>query len=245
MVEFKLTVAGATAGVTSLFESTPVYLRNYASDRDPDFFIHVTPEDLLFEAEQLRIEAVEEGFRPRVFTDPFLERTAIQRHFAEYLFDEGTLLVHGSAVAVDGKAYLFTAKSGTGKSTHTRLWREVFGQRAIMINDDKPFLQIRNGSVTAFGAPWSGKHGLDTNISLPLAGICLLQRGAENRITPAAPEELLPMLRHAAYKPLDPRKEADFLRLTGCLTKTVPLYKMLCRPDRAAAQAAFDAMRQD
>ena len=68
---------------------------------------------------------------------------------------------------------LFTAKSGTGKSTHTRYWLEAFGNRAAIINDDKPFIRLDTPAPMICGAPWSGKHGLDTNLSVPLAGICI------------------------------------------------------------------------
>jgi len=140
-------IAGYTARVTSLFESTPQYFRAYLTDDPPEFFISVTRENIDFEQADLLEEAHRDGFKPRVFTDPFLERAAIQRAFAEYLFDHGILLFHGSAVAVDGEGYLFTAHSGTGKSPHTRLWQQAFGDRAVIVNDDKPFLELRQDSI--------------------------------------------------------------------------------------------------
>ncbi len=242
MAEFHLKIAGAVAAITSLFDSTPHYLRAYLTEEAPRFSVTVTEENLRFEQAELDAEATEEGFRRRVFTDPFLERAAIQRAFAEFLFERNVLLIHGSAVAVDGKAYLFMAKSGTGKSTHTRYWREVFGQRAVMINDDKPFLQITQNGVTAFGSPWSGKHGLDTNTSAPLAGICILERGTENRIWHISPEDALPMALKQSYCPLDPSKTAQFEALIRRLTETVPLWRMTCIKDPQAAQVAYSAM---
>ena len=131
-------IAGQTAQVSSLFDSTRDYCRKYLTEENADFSVTVTREDLAFEQEALRQEALAEGIKVRTFTDPFLERTAIQRKFAEFLFDKDVLMTHGSTVAVDGKAYLFTAKCGTGKSTHTRLWRQVFGDRAVMINVAAP-----------------------------------------------------------------------------------------------------------
>lgn len=239
---FYLQIAGATARVDALFESTPVYLGKYAAATPADFTVTVTREKLQFEADALYQEALEEGFRVRQFTEPFLERAAIQRAFAEFLFDRDILLSHGSTLAVDGRAYLFAARSGTGKSTHTRLWMENFEGRAQMVNDDKPFLRIAEDGVTAFGSPWSGKHGLDSNISAPLAGICLLERGAENQIRPTSPEALLPMLRKESYRPLDPEKHTRFLELTAQLARTVPLWHMHCNKDLSAAAMAYNAM---
>ena len=198
----------------------------------------------MFEQEALIAEAREEGIRIRIFPDPFLERAAIQRKMAEFLFDHDVLLFHGSTVAVDGRAYLFTARCGTGKSTHTRLWRQVFGSRAVMVNDDKPFLRLTPEGVLACGAPWSGKHGLDTNITVPLAGICLLERGAENRIRKAEPQALLPMLRHQGYCPPNPEKQARYEALIQTLAASVPLWQMACTKAPQAALTAWEAMAE-
>ena len=242
MAQFKLKIAGQVAAVTSLFESTRDYCMRYLTEEEPDFAIIVTPEDLQFEQDALRQEALEEGMKVRRFTDPFLDRAAIQRKFAEFLFDHDTLLFHGSTVAVDRRAYLFTAKCGTGKSTHTRLWRQVFGDRAVMINDDKPFLRLTADGILACGAPWSGKHGLDSNITVPLAGICILERGSENIIRPIPPAEALPRLLHEACAPLDPGKMEKFHALVNVLAEKTPLWRMECTKDPRAAEVAFKAM---
>lgn len=244
MAEFNLQIAGKTATVSCLFESTPHQFSRYLTQNAPDFSITVVPEDLRFEQEELDREAREEGFRLRTFTDPFLERAAIQRRFAEHLLDHGILLLHGSTVAVDGKAFLFTARSGTGKSTHTRFWLEVFGDRARMVNDDKPFLQITGSGVVAHGSPWSGKHGLDSNISAPLAGICLLERGVENSIRRATPEELLPMLFHESAHPRDPSQAEAHRLLVEALSRNVPLWQMRCNKNPEAAIIAHRAMSE-
>jgi hypothetical protein len=83
MREFSMTIAGRTALVRPLFESTEHYCGRYPAEGTPDFEICVTPQDLAFEQEELDREAAEEGFRFRKFTEPFLERTAIARAFAE------------------------------------------------------------------------------------------------------------------------------------------------------------------
>ena len=241
MAEFRIKIAGAVAEVTSRFDSSRDYCGKYLTEEEPDFALKVTSEDLAFEQEQLYLEALEEGLRPRVFTDPFLDRAAIHRGMAEQLFERNTLMVHGSLVAVDGIGYLFTAaKCGTGKSTHTRLWREVFGNRAVMVNDDKPFLRIGPEGVTAWGSPWSGKHGLDTNVAVPLGGICLLERGMENRIRRTAPEELAALLKKESYCPQG--KQARHSALVEQLVEQVPVWKMACNRQRQAAEAAWEAM---
>lgn len=240
MAEFRLEIAGQVASVTSLFESTPHYFASYLTDREPDFSIEVTESDLRFEQKDADEEAREEGFRIRIFPDPFLERAAIQRKFADFLLDRDTILLHGSTVAVDGSGYLFTARSGTGKSTHTRLWCRAFGDRAVMVNDDKPFVQITDSTVLAHGSPWSGKHGLDRNICVPLRGICLLERGTENRIRKAEPGELAELLK--GYRPQSPQRAAGYERLLRKLLQQVPLWHMNCNKETEAAQIAYHAM---
>ncbi len=242
MAEFNIRIAGFTASVASLFASTKDYCARYLTEEMPMCHIAVTRKDLDFEQEFLRQEALEEGIKIRKFTDPFLERAAIQRKLADFLFGQGVLMTHGSTVAVDGKAYLFTARCGTGKSTHTRLWRQVFGDRAAMVNDDKPFLKITEAGVLACGSPWSGKHGLDTNITVPLQGICILQRGKENRIQRISPEEALPMLRHQSHCPLAPGMEQQFHWLVSRLAEQTPLWKMACNMDPQAAEVSHKAM---
>lgn len=242
MADFKIQIAGQVAAVHSLFESTRDYCRFYLTRETPDFSVVTTREDLVFEQEAALEEARLEGFRVRTFPDPYLERAAIQRKVAEHLITCDTLLFHGSAVALDGEGYLFTAKSGTGKSTHTRLWRQVFGDRAVMVNDDKPFLRIAEGGVLVCGSPWSGKHGLDANITVPLKGICILDRGSENRIRQIPPEEAMPMLFKQSIPPLDPGRMPKYLELVHALGIKTPLWHMDCTKTPQAAMVSWEAM---
>ncbi len=242
MAQFRIKIAGQVFSVSSLFESTRDYCRRYLTDEAADASITVTPEDLLREQAQLREEALREGMRVRIFTDPFLERTAIQNKVADHLLRRDTLLLHGSAVAVDGEGYLFTANCGTGKSTHTRFWREVFGSRAVMVNDDKPFVQLRPEGIFLWGAPWSGKHGLDTNITVPLKGICILHRGSENRILRISGQEALPMLLHQSNPPADGDWLPHYRQLVAHLAEQAPLWEMHCTKSPDAAETAYAAM---
>ena len=244
MAEFRIEIAGKVFAVRSLFDSTKDYCHAYLTDADAAFSVTVTREDIAFEQRFLDEEADEEGFRRRKFTDPFLERAAIQRAVAEALISCRTLLIHGSAIAADGKGYLFTAKSGTGKSTHTRLWRQLLGDRAVMINDDKPFIRLTEDGAQLCGAPWSGKHGLDTNITVPLAGICLLERGEQDAIAPLGKEDLLALLRQHGCPPLAQEKLAQYDALLQELAAVAAGWKMACTKDPNAALVAHTAMSQ-
>ncbi len=243
MEAFTMKIAEVAVQVVPLFQSTREYCRPYLIDREPEFIVQVTPADLAHEQMLLEREAVEEGLKIRKFKEPFLERSSIQRRVADFLVGRNTLMFHGSTVAVDGSAYLFTAPCGTGKSTHTRLWRELFGDRAVMVNDDKPFLQITSGGVLAFGSPWSGKHGLASNVCVPLKGICLLHRGSENRIHGSDVKNLIDILYHQAHQPEDPSLSNQASLLVDILAARVPLWEMYCNRELDAAQVAYDAMR--
>ena len=157
------------------------------------------------------------------------------------MLDFDTVLFHGSVIAVDGVGYLFTAKSGTGKSTHTRLWREYFGERAVMVNDDKPLLHIAD-TVTAYGTPYNGKHRLGTNTSVPLKAICILTRAENNHIEPITREQYT-MLLQQVYRPADMLKMVKTLELVDRLADGVKLYRLGCNMDISAAKVAYEGMK--
>ena len=146
-VSFCMALAGQAVGVSALFDETRAFCRDYLTDAPPSLRVEITPADIAFEKEKSRREAICEGRAPFDYSDAYLETLAVYRKIAAGLLDYDTLLFHGSVVAVDGAAYLFTAKSGTGKSTHTRLWQKQFGARAVMVNDDKPLIRIREDGV--------------------------------------------------------------------------------------------------
>ena len=234
MEAFTMEIAGLVVRVQPLFESTREYCKPYLSEKESEFFVQVTGEKLIFQQMLLEQEAIEEGLKIRKFTEPFLERATIQRKVADQLLTRNTLMLHGSTVAVDGRAYLFTAPCKTGKSTHTRLWREFFGDRAVMVNDDMPFLQITDCGVLAYGSPWSGKHGLATNMCVPLQGICILSRGKENVIHRAEAGSVIEILRHQAH--------GDANVLVDRLAELVPLWEMECNTQPDAARVSYSAM---
>ena len=244
MIDFTMRVAGQVVAVSAMYESSRAYCSAYLCEDTPAYAICITPEDIAFEREKSAREAALEGLPVREYDDAYLETIAIQRKLAEALFAHDTLLFHGSVVAVDGAAYLFTAKSGTGKSTHTRLWREVFGKRAVMINDDKPFLHVGEVGVTVFGSPWNGKHRLGSNIRVPLKAVCILERGAENVIRQIPANEALPMLLQQSSRPGDGSKMGKYLTMIDRLTRKAAFYRLQCNMEPQAAQVAYGAMSQ-
>ena len=236
--------ADRNVGIRALFPDVYDLCRDYRVDGTPDFVVSTTPSDIEFERDKSAREDALEGIPPRQYSDGYLETLAVYRKIAEQMPEYDTFLFHGSCIAVDGAGYLFTAKSGTGKSTHTRLWRELFGERAIMVNDDKPLIRIdANGTAVAYGTPWDGKHHLSSNISVPLRAVCVLDRSAENHIREITHSEALPVLLQQVYRPMNAAAMARTLTLIHRLTGCAKLYQLGCNMNIEAVQVAYEAMK--
>lgn len=244
MTEFTIKVAGQVAAVNALHESSRDYCRDYLCDEKPNITMVITPEDIALEREKSARTDLAEGFPTRDMSDAQLEITAIQRKLSEALFASDTLLFHGSAIAVDGVAYMFTAKSGTGKSTHTSLWRQYLGDRAVMVNDDKPFLRIEEDSILVCGSPWNGKHRLGTNICVPLKAICILERGIENQITKITAGEALFMLLQQSNRPADAKMLPKYMELLDAVAAHVDFYRLQCNMELNAAEVAYKTISE-
>lgn len=229
--------------ITSVYPAVQSMCRDYRAHGEADFEVVTTGADIAFEREKAAREDRLEGLPPRQYEEPYLETLAVYRKIAEKMPDYDTMLFHGSCIAVDGAAYLFTAKSGTGKSTHTRLWREYLGERAFMVNDDKPLIRVRDGKTVIFGTPWDGKHHLSRNTAVPLRALCILQRAAQNTIEPISAAESLPMLLQQVYRPADSEAMEKTLVLIESLAASVSLWRMGCNMDIEAAQIAYHAMK--
>lgn len=151
--------------------------------------------------------------------------------------------MHGSAVAVDGEAYIFTAESGTGKSTHARLWRENLDKRVIMVNDDKPFLRVEEDRIVVCGSPWNGKHGLGENIEVPLRAICVLEQAKENHIERIDFTDAIPVLMQQIYIPTQEAYTAEkALELADRIYSGVDLFRLGANMEPEAAKLSYGTM---
>ena len=242
MVEFSIRLAGLVISVAAQYPSTEVFCRDYLSAAPADLAVSVRPADIDAEREKSAQENGTNGGPVYRHSSAYLETLALYRKIAERLPEYDTMLFHGSAIAVDGCAYLFTAKSGTGKSTHTRLWRNMLGPRAVMVNDDKPLLRFSDTGFQVCGTPWNGKHRLSANIAVPLNAVCLLERSAENRIVPVSFREAFPLLLQQTYRPSDPAAMGKTLELIDRLGHSTALYRLQCNMDPSAAETAYVGM---
>ncbi len=199
---------------------------------EPDILITSDPERLRQQQPHLSLEDCE-----------YLSTGA---SFYRQLLRFDGMLLHASAVVLDGFAYLFSAPCGTGKSTHTALWLQAFGSdRAQILNDDKPALRRKDGRWYAYGTPWSGKTSQNRNLRVPLGGVCVLTRGETNSVEPFGGSRAAFALLEQTARPSEVGSRQKLLELVGALMEDVPVWKMRCTPTVDAAYMAQEIMSQE
>lgn len=165
--------------------------------------------------------------------------------FYRKLLDFNGMMLHASAVEVDGKAYLFSGPCTVGKSTHTRLWQEICEEKAIIINDDKPALRRLDNGWFAYGTPWCGKDGINENRKAKLGGICFLKQGTENSIRRVNKIEALRMILSQTAHKFKVEEQMDLkLKLVEQLINEIPIYELTNRPELEAAILSYETMRK-
>lgn len=161
--------------------------------------------------------------------------------FYERLTNFSGMMLHASCVEYEGKAYLFSARSGTGKSTHTHLWlKHLPGSR--IINDDKPAIRLVDGVYYAYGTPWSGKTDESVNEGVEIAGICFLSRG-ENAIKRIPGIKALKPFMDQTVRPSEKELMAKMLETLNGVLSDIPIYEMTCDISEEAVRTAYNGMK--
>lgn len=155
------------------------------------------------------------------------------------------LMLHASAVELNGKAYLFSGPCGTGKSTHTRIWQQTFGSAAQVFNDDKPALRCLDGKWYAYGTPWCGKDGINQNKKVPLAGICFLKQAPENKIRHLSAGEAAQRIISQTQRKFSRMENLNLmLQIVEKLALEIPVFELENRPEPEAALLSYETMRR-
>ena len=235
-------IAGKNIRITSNYEDIHRRGRPFRTEEEPDWEVVIKEEDYRIERDRLASQNWPWAYK---VTDERIEGVSALRKVSRLLLEEDTLMIHGSSVAVDGKAYLFSATSGTGKSTHARLWRETFGDRAMMINDDRPLLKISGEQILVYGSPFNGKHELSSNCCAPLQGIAKLERGEKNSIHRITPSEAWSKMVQHAFRPVDPEGTYKAMTLLEQILKRTPVWLLACNMNPEAAQLAYETMSKE
>lgn len=239
---FHVQLAGIVIEISSIYKDIFTLCHSYLTSGPAAFSISTTHEDITFEQKRPLCQDEPESIAPRRLYDGYMETLAVLRKIAELIPNHDAMLFHGSALALDGDGILFTAKSGVGKSTHARLWRERFGKRVQMVNDDKPLIKITDKGPFLCGTPWDGKHRLNQNISVPLKAVCLLHRSEENHIEAVSSREAWPLLMQQVYLPRNPVAVAKTLTLLDSLMKNTSLYSLGCNTEPEAVLTAYEGI---
>lgn len=226
-------IAGLKVEMNIRYDMLRLRSEKYLADfeGEPDIFIEA-PEETL---ELMRRKS------PNL-TDEQREYICTSAHFYNQLLSFDGFLLHSSAISYDGKAYLFSADCGTGKSTHTRLWCEYLGDAVKKINDDKPALRLIDGVFCAIGTPWSGKTDENENVTVPVGGVVLLERGTVNKIEPAEKlKAVMSLLRQTFFPPK--RENTDRMaELMDKFIRSVPVYRLECDMSEDAVKTSFEAL---
>ena len=231
---FVIELAGVRIRIENRYPFIERQCRNFLCEgTDAAFAVSVTGDEILEEQQNGE------------FSEGYCESICMYRHICERLSDYNIFLMHSSILEVDGYAYAFTAKSGVGKSTHTRLWLKNV-PHARVLNGDKPLLRLEeDGSMTAFGTPWNGKENWGENISAKLAAICFLERGEVNSIRTANEGEIVGRLMHQLYLRGSRTSVTQQLQMMDALIRAVPFYVLACTISDEAALLAWNTMKKD
>ena len=191
-----------------------------------------------------QIVITEDMYRPE--REPSLDEEGVAYVQSGWIFYSrlvkyGGMMLHASAVELGGNAYLFSGPSGMGKSTHAKMWEDLFSG-ARVFNDDKPALRLLDDTWYAYGTPWSGK-GQNINLKAPLKGICFLRRGSAPSIRRLSPVEALSAVTEQTIVRFRQSENMDRLvELLTHLLSHIPVYELIATKDPASAMLSYQAL---
>ena len=175
---------------------------------------------------------------------------AFDRDYAEYfvsgmdfyqkIIPYSAFMIHSSCVAVDGKGYLFSADSGVGKSTHTSLWQQYLGDRAVVINDDKPVIRFTDDNFYVYGTPWSGKNDISSNDKAVVSALVFLERGSSFTIEPISSDKAVKRILPQMMRFIRTENAEKQFDLLDKFLKEIPTYVMKCTPEVESAKSAWE-----
>ena len=199
-----------------------------------DMTVSVSDEQIKAEMEIAETE-VSEGYAEGVCA----YREICKRLPIEY----GAYLFHSAVIEYGGQGFAFAAKSGTGKSTHIMLWRKAFGSDVHVVNGDKPIMRFVDDKLYAYGTPWCGKEGWQSNTSVPLRGICFIERAPQNSIRKIEADEAVMRIFHQILTPSDIETVDALFPLLDRTLREIPCYVLGCNISEEAAIVAYNGMK--
>ncbi len=200
------------------------------------------PADFTVRVTDAQLQQEQQSAGERVYPAGYLESVCTYRQLCLGLPQRDAFLMHGSVISCEGRGIAFLARSGVGKTTHTMLWKQAFGEQVQIINGDKPIIRFFDGTPYAYGTPWAGKENLHCNRRVALTDLCLIRRSKENSVTRADPVDHLGMLMQQILHPSESAAAARTLELLDQLLSGCRLWVVDCNVSEEAAIIAHDAI---
>ena len=213
------------------------YKYDYMRDFCKDYISEVDTPDIIAKTSNQALLA-EKALVPKAPIEA-CESLCIYRDIAEQLPLFDRFVFHGAAIEYDGMAYLFTAPSGTGKTTHINLWKKHLGDKVSIINGDKPIIRVGQ-YATVYGTPWAGKEGYQSNTSANIKAICILKQAKENKIERISKGEAVSHLMRQVYMPQNSDALSKTLALLGKVIENVPVYVLECDISKQAFDTCYN-----
>lgn len=181
---------------------------------------------------------------PADFSDALLEYNELPARVSDHLLTRGCCVFHGAAFFWRGKVYIFTAPSGTGKSTQYVLWKELLGEQICILNGDKPIVRLEeDGTVGVYSSPWRGKEGMGSLRSGPLGGIILLRRGSANEVECLSPaRSAAAVFSQFLFSAETEESVRQVSRLESRMLGSAPVWRLTNRGDTASAALCIDTI---
>lgn len=233
MEAFNIKLAGHVFGIETRYTENLSFFSDYLTDSAESPVITASVPDDALE----RITEGQPDIPPR-----YAELTALYRPIAETLPLFCGTVFHGAAISYGGKGYIFTAPSGTGKSTHIRLWHKHLGNSVDIINGDKPVITADADGIFVHGTPWAGKEMWHKNRSVPLGGICILHRGDSCKAEGINANEALPFILRQTYRPEDPDSLGKTMDVLDSVLRHIPVISLYCDMSEDAVRCSFEAL---
>lgn len=231
MQKLDILLSGLKVRIEHNYGYLPKLCKNYSADfAVPDITARADELSVLKEKQSASHASVE-----------VCESLCIYRDIAEQLPLFNRFVMHGAAIELDKKAYLFTAPSGVGKTTHIRLWKKYLGDSVNFINGDKPIINATNSPVVC-GTPWAGKEDYQSNTEAPLEAICILKQGKANKITPVKKSDAVNCFMHQFYIPKNSESLSATLELMGRVIEALPVFLLECDVSKQAFMLSYKTL---
>ena len=231
MVNFKIKVADKVFEINAFNETTKKYCGNFLSDEESNYVITLTEEDLKNERAN--------SSTGQVYVNE--EISALYRKIADLLVDDNVVVFHSSSFMVNGNGFLITARSGVGKSTHSRNLKEYIGDSFTYINDDKPLIKAYENNVTVYSNPWNGKERKGNDNSAPLKAVLFLARGETNTYRKIVnKEEIYIKMLTQIYLPKEKSKREKALKVADNILKNINFYEINVTKDIESAKMTYE-----